>query len=75
MASALLAPSLSVAVTVILYVPAVVGVPVIAPVEVLRTSPGGRLPEAIAYESIASPLVRVTEEERSMFTAVPTVSV
>ena len=43
------APLASVALTVKLLVPAVVGVPLISPVLVLSDSPAGRLPVAIAH--------------------------
>jgi hypothetical protein len=39
------------------YVPAVVGVPVISPVAVLSDKPGGKVPEIIAHKYMSVPYV------------------
>jgi len=49
-------PATFVALTVKLYVPAVVGVPEITPVVVFKLKPGGRLPEEIDQFIGAVPL-------------------
>ena len=55
-------PWLLVVVTVKSYAPGVVGVPVMAPVEVLRVSPAGSVPALTEYVGVGFPLALIPSE-------------